>query len=97
MNVTLADLPERITQKITVDPDSGCWIWGGGANPGGMRRVHEHFGVFVPMGQAINPITKTNWEGVGVEPDVKVSAADALATAQALASKELASRRASKQ
>ena len=29
----------------------------------------------------ISPITKTDWEGVGVEPDVKVTAADALTEA----------------
>lgn len=58
---------------------------GGGANPGGSERVSEHFEVFVPSGRAINPITKTNWEGTGVEPDVKASAADALATAHSLA------------
>jgi hypothetical protein len=46
--------------------------------------------------RAINPITKTNWEGVGVEPDVKVPAADALTIAQTLAAKELADRRAPK-
>jgi len=50
----------------------------------------------MPEGRAINPVTKTNWEGVGIEPDVKVPAADALASAQALAAKELAARRASK-
>ena len=54
---------------------------GGGANPGGVFRVHEHFGIFVPTGRAINPITKTNWEGTGVEPDVKVSKELALKTA----------------
>jgi len=54
---------------------------GGGANPGGMFRVGEHFGVFVPTGRAINPITKTNWEGTGVEPDVKVAKEQALKTA----------------
>jgi len=54
---------------------------GGGANPGGVFRVHDHFGVFVPTGKAINPITKTNWEGTGVEPDVKVSKELALKTA----------------
>jgi hypothetical protein len=36
---------------------------GGGAHPGGVFRLTEHFGVFVPTGRAINPITKTNWEG----------------------------------
>jgi hypothetical protein len=35
----------------------------------------------VPTGRAINPVTNTNWEGVGVEPHVKVPAADALDTA----------------
>lgn len=45
---------------------------GGGAHPGGMVRIADHFGVFIPSGRAINPITKTNWEGTGVEPDVKV-------------------------
>ncbi|MCF6319519.1 MAG: hypothetical protein L3J83_09630, partial [Proteobacteria bacterium] len=35
----------------------------------------------VPSGRAINPITKTNWEGVGVVPHIKVDAKDALSTA----------------
>lgn len=54
---------------------------GGGAHPGGMERVTEHFGVWVPRGRAINPITRTNWEGTGVEPDVKVSREEALRVA----------------
>jgi retinol-binding protein 3 len=54
---------------------------GGGAHPGGVRRITDHFGIWVPNGRAINPITKTNWEGIGIEPDVKVAAADALKTA----------------
>lgn len=54
---------------------------GGGANPGGMFRLNDHFGMFVPTGRAINPITKTNWEGTGVEPDVKVAKELALKTA----------------
>lgn len=62
---------------------------GGGAHPGGMRRIHANFSIFVPDGRAINPITNTNWEGVGVEPDVKVAADDALRTAQLLALKKI--------
>ena len=58
---------------------------GGGAHPGGTVRLHEHFGVFVPIGRAISPITKTNWEGTGVEPDVKVSKEQALKTAYLMA------------
>ncbi len=54
---------------------------GGGAHPGGFNRVHAHFGAFIPTGRAISPITKTNWEGTGVEPDLKVPAEQALKTA----------------
>ena len=62
---------------------------GGGANPGGMARLHEHFAAFIPMGRAINPITKTNWEGTGVEPDVKIEEDRALAKACVLALEHL--------
>lgn len=62
---------------------------GGGAHPGGGRRLGDHFVAFVPIGRAINPITKTNWEGTGVEPDIKVAADKALATAQLDAAKKL--------
>ncbi|HEX8638202.1 MAG TPA: S41 family peptidase [Pyrinomonadaceae bacterium] len=58
---------------------------GGGANPGGFVRLNDNFGAFVPTGRAINPITKTNWEGTGVEPDVKVDKELALKTAYSLA------------
>jgi retinol-binding protein 3 len=46
---------------------------GGGAHPGGGQQLGNGFGVFVPSGRAINPITKTNWEGTGVRPDIPVS------------------------
>jgi len=57
---------------------------GGGAHPVMGQRIDEHFMIGVPFARAINPITKTNWEGAGVEPDIKVPAAEALATAQKL-------------
>jgi retinol-binding protein 3 len=60
---------------------------GGGAHPTRGARVDDHFMIGVPFARAINPITKTNWEGTGVEPDVKVPAADALETAKKLAAK----------
>jgi len=58
---------------------------GGGANPGGMLPVNEAIAIFVPTGRAINPVTKTNWEGVGVEPDIKTNSDSALETALPLA------------
>jgi len=63
---------------------------GGGAHPVRGERVDDRFVIGVPFARAINPITKTNWEGTGVEPDVKVPAADALITAQRLAAERLA-------
>ena len=62
---------------------------GGGANPGGVQALGERFEIFVPTGRAINPVTKTNWEGTGVEPDVAVPADQALDTARELALKAL--------
>jgi hypothetical protein len=62
---------------------------GGGANGGGDRRADDHFTVWVPVGRAINPITKTNWEGVGVTPDVAVPAARALYQAHTTALQHL--------
>ena len=56
-------------------------ITGGGANPGEMFDVNSKLGIFIPKGKAINPITKTNWEGVGVKPDIEVRQEDALETA----------------
>lgn len=61
---------------------------GGGAHPGGMVRLNEHFGVFIPVGRAINPISKTNWEGTGVEPDIKLPKEQALKTAYLMALKK---------
>ncbi|HMF87380.1 MAG TPA: S41 family peptidase [Gemmatimonadaceae bacterium] len=62
---------------------------GGGANPGRGVPLPYDLTVFVPTGRAINPITKTNWEGVGVKPDVSVPAANALDVALRLASQKL--------
>jgi hypothetical protein len=45
---------------------------GGGAHPGGSRIVNDYFLVWVPSGRAINPITKKNWEGTGIEPHISV-------------------------
>jgi hypothetical protein len=57
---------------------------GGGANPGGGAPLTPDFGMFMPSGRGENPTTGTNWEGVGVKPDVATSAADALKVALGL-------------
>lgn len=58
---------------------------GGGANPGRGMLINEKLFVFIPTGKAINPITKTNWEGVGVIPEVKTSPEETFAKAHELA------------
>lgn len=54
---------------------------GGGANPGQLHALPGGFSIFVSHGRAINPVTGTNWEGVGVVPEVAVAAAAAFPVA----------------
>jgi len=56
-------------------------LTGGGANPTGGVPLGNGFVAQIPFGRAENPITKTNWEGSGVDPDVEVPSADALRVA----------------
>src|ERR1700733_7230758 len=62
---------------------------GGGAHAGVWHRIDDHFGMGIPETRAINPFSKADWAEVGVEPDVKVKAADALETAEKLAERTL--------
>jgi C-terminal processing protease CtpA/Prc len=55
---------------------------GGAANSGDMVRIDDHFSLFLPTARGYSPITKTNWEGKGVIPDISVLGAEALNTAQ---------------
>jgi len=65
-------------------------VTGGGANPGGPVSLGYGFVAGVPSGRAINPVTKTSWEHVGVKPDMVVSPSDALKVAyKALLSEQL--------
>jgi C-terminal processing protease CtpA/Prc len=66
---------------------------GGGAHPTAPHRIDDHFFIRVPFGRFINPVTKGDWEGTGVEPDVKVAAADALDVAKKLAAEQISKNR----
>lgn len=46
----------------------------GGAHTIGRYRINEHFAVQVPVGRSINTVTKTDWEGKGVMPDIQTTA-----------------------
>lgn len=53
----------------------------GGAHPRTAVRVHPHLEAAIPVARSVSPLTGTNWEGVGVEPDVPAPADKALEAA----------------
>jgi C-terminal processing protease CtpA/Prc len=57
----------------------------GGAHPVFVQSLDDGFSLRMPMGRAINPITKTDWEGTGVVPDVSTAADKAMDVALRLA------------
>ena len=63
---------------------------GGGAHTVEIKRIDDHFSVRVPTGR---PITMTDWEGRGLEPDVKVAADQALDVALKLAAEAISKNR----
>lgn len=64
-------------------------VTGGGANVGDLIRINDHFVMNLPVGRPVSPITKNNWEGTGVKPDIEVTKENALITAQIAALREL--------
>ncbi|CAM5652689.1 S41 family peptidase [Streptomyces tanashiensis] len=62
----------------------------GGAHPCKGWTVHPHLEATIPVGRAVNPVSGTNWEGTGVQPDVACAAADSLDHAHSLALARLA-------
>lgn len=61
----------------------------GAANPSLPVRLADHFLLIVPQGHVRNVVTRTNWEGVGVIPQVATPSIDALATAHRSALRRL--------
>jgi pimeloyl-ACP methyl ester carboxylesterase len=56
-------------------------VTGGGANVTGPVPLGAGLTAFVPWGRPEDPVTKTNWEGRGVRPDIQTPWSDALAVA----------------
>jgi hypothetical protein len=63
---------------------------GGGAHPVDREIVNDRFTIRIPTARPIDPITKTDWEGVGITPDIAVPVKDALVAAQIRALGDLA-------
>ena len=65
----------------------------GGANHAGvLHNLGDHFAIGIPEQRPVNPFSDKDWAVTGVEPDVKVGAADALTTAERLAEARLRKR-----
>lgn len=64
-------------------------VTGGGAHMVRPRRLNDHFMFNLPFARPINSVSKTDWEGTGVTPDIQVDRSDALDTAEKLALKKL--------
>jgi hypothetical protein len=62
---------------------------GGGAHPIQPFRIGTNLIAVIPVGRSINPITKGDWEGSGVKPDVAIAADKALTKANALALRQV--------
>jgi hypothetical protein len=75
---------KNLTRAVIVGETTG-----GGAHPVMMHRIDAHFIIGVPFARPINPITKTDWEGTGIAPDMKVRSAEALEVAQQVAVRAL--------
>lgn len=61
----------------------------GGAHSGHLEPLANGFVAFIPSGRVTSPVTKSNWEGTGVKPDVTFSAKRALYKAESMILKEL--------
>jgi C-terminal processing protease CtpA/Prc len=64
----------------------------GGANPGVIHSIDNHYRMFVPNEVAVGPVTGGNWEGQGVVPDVEVAPDAALQRATELAREAIGAR-----
>lgn len=73
----------QVNKRATIVGDTT----GGGAHPTGPVDIGQGFVVDIPFARSINHITKTDWEGTGVLPDVPIPAGQALQTAHKLALK----------
>jgi C-terminal processing protease CtpA/Prc len=57
----------------------------GGAHPSEVVSLTAQIELRLPVARAVNPITGSNWESVGVQPDIPAQASDALEVALAAA------------
>lgn len=64
----------------------------GGAHPTERYRLGPHFIAHIPVAESVSPLTRTNWEGSGVQPDFAAPATAALPLARTLLEQQLTSK-----
>lgn len=62
---------------------------GGGAHGTRPYRIGNHFSASIPFSYSINPVTHTDWEGRGVQPDIVSSKEQALLVAEVAIIKDM--------
>jgi len=62
---------------------------GGASHAGVLHNLDDHFAIGIPELRPVNPFSDKDWAVTGIEPDVKVKAADAPTAAQKLADKKI--------
>ena len=67
-------------------------VTGGGGNPNAVFPVEEHFVFSTPFATVENPVTGTNWNEKGVQPDVPTSRIEALHRAHLIALEQLSAK-----
>lgn len=60
-------------------------VTGGGGNPNAMYPIDEHFVLSTAVARGVNPVTGSNWEDKGVQPDIAASRSEGLYVAQRVA------------
>lgn len=65
---------------------------GGGAHMVAYKIINDRFLIKVPNEKPISTVTKSNWEGTGIKPDIETSPHDALLAAQIKALEKLTAR-----
>jgi hypothetical protein len=65
-------------------------VTGGGAHPVDFKVINDYFALKVSIARAVNPVSKKNWEVIGVQPHVRVPADSAFEVAYLMALDTLA-------
>jgi hypothetical protein len=79
----------RVMKRATIVGETTA----GAAHMSRPFRIGDFFTIYVPVAKPINPITKSNWEGTGVTPDVEASPEEAVGIAENMARRALATGR----